>query len=187
MNHFSATQEAQWADWAAKPNNWGQVIVGSQRWMTFQEVMNYIHEQMDEDMLTSGTIWMQKLSGVDEDLFPFAEWEMVSCSREKHISNHLKSKDGINNGFGLQKEKEFWEGIDGCYRDFASELGFFEKYKEGSYSYNAGGVIAIALCMHHTDYTSETFTPNVDFNDLGEKFDECFTMFYTGIKDKWSI
>lgn len=87
----------------------------------------------------------------------------------------------------MQKEAEFWGEIDKSYRVFASTLGFFEKYKNGLYSYNAGGVIAIALCMHHTDYTPETFTPNVNLNNLGDEFDECFKMFYTGIKDKWSI
>ena len=72
------SKEAKWAAWAAIPNNWGQIIVGSQKWMTFQEVMDYIHQQMDDDMLASGKIWMQKLSGLDEDDFPFADWEMVS-------------------------------------------------------------------------------------------------------------
>ena len=58
---------------------------------------------------------------------------------------------------------------------------------EGSYSYNAGGVIAIALCMHHTDYTPETITPDVNPNDFGEKFDECFKLFYERINENWSI
>ena len=86
LNNISADEEAnislaaKWADWAANPTNWGQLIFGSQKWMTFQEVMDYIHQQMDDNMMSSGTKWMQKLSGQEEDDFPFAEWEMVSFS-----------------------------------------------------------------------------------------------------------
>ena len=57
--------------------------------MTFQEVMDDIHQQIqllqiDGEMMSSGTKWMQKLSGLEVDDFNFAEWEMVS-----QLSSHI--------------------------------------------------------------------------------------------------
>lgn len=161
--------EVAWAVWAANPTNWGQLIYGTRSWMKFQDVMDHIHAEMDEDMKESAMSWMQFLSGQTVEDFDFAEWAM----------------NGMENGFGYEAETGFWTVMNTFYRDTFAEFGFFDEYKEGAYSYNAGGVIATAACMQFTDFTPLTINFDVNPNDFGEKFDECFYMFYKEINVEW--
>ena len=75
---FSADNLASWAIWAADPTNWGQLLYGTRSWMSFQDVMDKLHADMDEEHKAASMGWMQFLSGQDAADFNFGEWAMVS-------------------------------------------------------------------------------------------------------------
>jgi len=166
----NADNLASWAIWAANPTNWGQLLYGTRSWMSFQDVMDKLHDDMDDEHKEVSMGWMQLLSGQDVADWRFSDWAM----------------DGMENGFGYASEAAFWTEMDTTYRNSFADFAFFDNYKEGIYEYNAGGVIAVAACMHFTEWTVDNIDPfTVDVNNFGEKFDGCFYMYYNGLNAEW--
>ena len=130
-------------------------MYGSRDWLTFQDMMDHIKKEIEQYPginKESTIIWMQILSGQSVDVFNFAEWATVSSEQQNSAepSNNIESiyfQNGLEVGFGYQSETEFWTVMNTYYRDFFNEWGFFDWYKDGRYTYNAGGVLATGACL----------------------------------------
>jgi hypothetical protein len=159
---------ALWAGWVANPTNWGQLLYGTRSWMSFQDVMDKMHDDKEEKHMESAMMWMQFFSEQSEDDFNFGAWAM----------------DGMENGFGFASEAAFWGAVNTHYRNSDSLNNFLDNYADGDYNFNAGAVVATASCMYFTDMSAENFGDNANWS-FGEKFDECFYMYYHGLNMEW--